>query len=281
MAKTPKRHKVGKHQFAEKELRSFIRFSKSVQTNIASIFAANLVLTMQDKRAVERLVSQQLDNYRAGSEIWADTTLEKTYRESSAWAGTQLALIAGGSALQTITAADREQMLILREQFLDSIDQGVVFAKKQVSKIITTQVRNVANTLIQQNKPGGGLVGARATTKMLKNEGLKFLVDAGGNTWTLPRYSEMLARTTLQQETVQAQVMRYSQNGWDLVEVSKTAPEDAVCLRYDGNVYSLSGKNKDYPKLDQYPPFHPNCLHNLLPYVDADEDVESVYRALI
>lgn len=99
----------------------------------------------------------------------------------------------------------------------------------------------------------------------LQSQGLEALIDRGGRQWTLNRYGEMLTRTHLIRANTDAAINRFAESEVDIVEVSTHGTTDEVCLRYEGNIYSLSGKSKNYPKIPLLPPFHPNCKHSLLP----------------
>lgn len=103
---------------------------------------------------------------------------------------------------------------------------------------------------------------------VLERQGLRSLIDRGGREWTLDRYSEMLARTHLIKANTEAAVNRAIEFEVDIMEVSDHGTEDELCGQYEGKIYSLSGKSTEYPRLPEFPPFHPNCKHTLLPRPD-------------
>jgi len=47
----------------------------------------------------------------------------------------------------------------------------------------------------------------------------------------------------------------------DLIRISTHNTTTAICQEYEGKIFSISGKDKRFPILDQSPPFHVNCLH--------------------
>lgn len=63
-------------------------------------------------------------------------------------------------------------------------------------------------------------------------------------------------------------------NGYDLVQMTQHFNSCAICMPYQGRVYSISGKNPDYPYLydtpwsEMFQNFHPNCRHLLNPWVE-------------
>lgn len=143
-------------------------------------------------------------------------------------------------------------------------------AERQISDAVKLQAR----AKIASNVLTGSDI--RATKKdiinVLGDKGFSVLTDRGGNTWTLPRYSEMLARTHTIRSFNDATLNRAAQFKVDLVQVSKHSGSCAICQQYEGKIYSLSGKNSVYPRYRIGMPIHPNCTHNLLMRPDLQKD---------
>lgn len=78
-------------------------------------------------------------------------------------------------------------------------------------------------------------------------------------------YSEMVSRTTAREAASQGLVNRLIQNNLDLVTVDDHPNSCDKCASYQGKTFSLTGSTPNYPILDIYPPFHPNCRHVLTP----------------
>ena len=99
----------------------------------------------------------------------------------------------------------------------------------------------------------------------LEAQGMTAFEDVLGRKWRLSRYAEMSVRTTTSEANNRGVVNGVLSLGHDLVRVDKHEHETDVCSPYDGKVFSLTGNTPGYPVLDRVPPFHPNCLHSLLP----------------
>jgi hypothetical protein len=100
-------------------------------------------------------------------------------------------------------------------------------------------------------------------------------VDQGGNTWSLHRYSQMAARTGSQRAYVAGQVNAMQAHGISLVEVSSHGTLCPICRPWEGTIGTMGEDGTDgYPRLDNRCPFHPNCLHILLPWVKGLNDAK-------
>ncbi len=99
------------------------------------------------------------------------------------------------------------------------------------------------------------------------------LIEINGKQWDARAYADMVARTTIRDAQTAATLDLCREYDNDLVEVSSHDTECPECAPYEGQIYSISGKNPNYPPLDAAPPFHPNCEHSLLPTSDVEQDI--------
>lgn len=108
---------------------------------------------------------------------------------------------------------------------------------------------------------------ASAIRKEMADGGAKVFRDSMGREWSLKRYSEMVARTTLQQAKNEAARMRLVEKGHDLAVITGPVPgERPACAHYAGMTVSLTGRTPGYPTLSDYTSaggFGVNCHHGL------------------
>jgi len=90
-------------------------------------------------------------------------------------------------------------------------------------------------------------------------------ININGRNYDLIYYGRMVSRTRLRTIQTRAVLRACEQFENDLVQISDHGTKCPICLPYEGNVYSLSGKSTKYPYMDQYTPFHPSCMHNTSP----------------
>lgn len=105
----------------------------------------------------------------------------------------------------------------------------------------------------------------RVLVRNLVNQGVTGFVDNAGRRWSLSNYATMVARTTTREAVSHGTANRMLENGHDLVTISSHTHTPDECSDYDGQTFSLSGEDDEFPALDMYPPFHPNCVHVLTP----------------
>lgn len=94
-------------------------------------------------------------------------------------------------------------------------------------------------------------------------------ININGRNYNVKKYSKMVARTRLRKVQSRAVLRMCEEYNNDLVQISDHGTISERCLPFEGNVYSVSGKDKEYPVLPEPPPFHPNCQHNLSPTTPA------------
>lgn len=96
-------------------------------------------------------------------------------------------------------------------------------------------------------------------------------IRIGARTFSAEQYATLVARTKGAEAHSMGTMTRLAESGQDLVVVDAHGAEDA-CGIYEGKVYSISGTSDKYPPVRDLPnggpPFHPNCTHVLLPYIE-------------
>ena len=90
-------------------------------------------------------------------------------------------------------------------------------------------------------------------------------------------YAELVARTKLQEASAQAVLNTASVAGSDLVQVSAHNTPTKICIPFEGKIFSITGNNKDFPKLSESPPYHPNCLHTLTVVFEEGLQADDTY----
>jgi hypothetical protein len=106
----------------------------------------------------------------------------------------------------------------------------------------------------------------------------KQFVQAGRYKYKPSYYAEMVSRTKFHEAHSYAAVATAGNYGTDLVIISAHNTRTEICLDYEGKVFSLSGGDQRFPRLDQFPPFHPNCLHLMFPQFESGMLVQGTLK---
>lgn len=137
----------------------------------------------------------------------------------------------------------------------------------------------------QALKEAKGSSAAKAAFDMqeqLRKEGVAAFIDRGGHKWTLANYCAMSARTTSRQSANFGEI--FGKEDHDLYYIVPHGSACPICAKYEGRVYSRSGKNPNYPPLakaftkidpngsddldNTYLTIHPNCRHVIVRYIE-------------
>lgn len=72
--------------------------------------------------------------------------------------------------------------------------------------------------------------------------------------------------------------------GYDLVQIDEHYPTCAECAKYQGRVFSISGKDKRFPRLPDHircsGTIHDGCRHVILPYVESLKTASEIRNAI-
>ncbi len=102
---------------------------------------------------------------------------------------------------------------------------------------------------------------------------------------SLDAYAEMVARSTTREAGNLARETQLTENGYDLVKMTKHYPTCEKCAPLQGRVYSISGNDKRFPPLSRAfrPPYHnvhPRCRHSVHAYIESLRTDEEIAEAI-
>jgi len=165
------------------------------------------------------------------------------------------------------------------EQFVSAALMGTSATKSIIGVVqefdyddMEGEIADLAAQAVKQELSSGALK-KQIMDRLRELVGDENFIQIGERMYNLGAYARMVARTTLREAQTQATLDQCATYENDLVEVSDHNTDCDICLEYEGNVYSLSGNDPEYPVLDEQPPFHPNCKHSILPVSEAEISV--------
>lgn len=159
-------------------------------------------------------------------------------------------------------------------------------AHRFVGRMIDDNIRKAGIEAITEKVSTGSTVKEvkKILIQKLTDKGIMAIKDKAGRNIKLEVYAETVARTTTREATNKGTMQQLQDMGEDLVQMSNHSSSCSLCASYEGRVYSISGKSKEYPALDipfsgDYANIHPNCGHSLTPYIKQFDDNASNTKA--
>lgn len=244
------------------------------------LVADGRVLTAEAKRA--RLVIREIDGILTELEgkrsAWIAQNVPKNYLRGVKSANLGLAEIGAplNATLSPVVHTQAIDVLMreLQEDF-EAIDRVVSNGFRTVTR--KTQLRSGIDKMITEG--AAFKIAEGKTARELSKEFKTRLIDefgdkpfrVGKRRFSADTYAELVARTKIAEAQTAGSINRIIESGNDLVMVSAHGAKDG-CGFYEGKIFSISGLSNKYPSLSNLPnggpPFHPNCRHRLLPFVD-------------
>lgn len=94
------------------------------------------------------------------------------------------------------------------------------------------------------------------------------------------KYMANVIHYNMRKAHVEGELNKSTDVGIDLVYVNRVGITCDICARYQGRVYSISGQDKRFPKLEARPPYHGHCVHNLTPWVEEYHDELDIKKTI-
>jgi hypothetical protein len=158
-------------------------------------------------------------------------------------------------------------------RYIGAIRNTVNSLKNIPAKAAEFDFQDIVNDVILETielKQSVWFAKSKILSKLLDVVSDAAFVFINGRNYDIRYYVDLVARTELAKAFTDGTKATLNEYGADLVEFSQHANPCAECAKYEGNIYSLSGKSDKYSALpmDAEIPVHPNCGHALLPVAD-------------
>lgn len=264
--------------------RIYAGFARRIRDEVFKINVADYseIKAMRIRKNIDWIVHQ----LNRAIMVWSRIAVKKSYTDSKRITQTQLAILGKNRDpnwdVKTHMNAIQRQIMITQEVLLRanySIKPSVA-SFLYTAKIVSDGMAQVQEWDMRNEAMISQLLDSAVTEGMSRNkiknlilEHFRKIIGAGdfisinGRNYNLKSYAKLVARTRLRKVQTDAVVNMAKEYDADLVEISDHGTDCAsnICQQYEGQVYSLSGKTPGYAVLDEYPPFHPNCEHNMFP----------------
>jgi hypothetical protein len=241
--------------------------------------ASSTLAARQRAKALLRQYQVILANLRDESALWIETNLPKAYGLGLSFADEGVANIRraginlGTPQRAAFAQVHREAVAAAVQEMLRTAD----FALAQIGRRAGDTFRKVGVEEVARGVAEGlsRVDVSRNIKARLLAEGKHYFTDRRGRKWDLDRYTEMVARTTTREATVQGSVNRMLEHN---VQLARIVPHPAIdfCLPFQGKVFYIGPEPNptQYPGISampggKLPPWHPQCKDSIAPFVLA------------
>lgn len=227
------------------------------------------------RKQLLRRIKKIADTYQVDLEAWADVAIPMFYEEGMRNSVTTLA--ESGIAIRMdgeFTKQHKESLEALIIATKNTISQGMTGLQRSSAQKINQAAQDaIVRKITVGSVKGEGIEKIqREIKKELQKEGFNALQDRGGRDWSLKRYGEMVARTTLTNAHTRGTVNQMTSSGYHLVQVSDHGGECALCRPWENEILSVNPNiSAPYTSLETAKSaglFHPQCRHTIVPYTE-------------
>ena len=191
------------------------------------------------------------------------------------------------SKLTEVKNSDLNDSHKLRLQtMIDQTQEDLLKATHNTKNNVKQLVRKVVSKEISNAGKSGRFGKQSAMAKQIEDQlrkqfldnGIKdadvAIIDKSNRKWKLRTYSNMVARTKMNNAYIEAIREEALQDGTDLAIISTKPNTYDACKHYEGMIISLNGLTAGYLTYESIKQskqcFHPNCGHFLRPFSNID-----------
>lgn len=230
-------------------------------------------------------INRQIAELDAQARQWTNDVIEKYYKDA----------IDEVSAILEKDISNFESFAKLHTSAIEMLVQNTYSklneANNFVGRRINDAIRNAGIEAVTMKVATGQTVREckKSLIEALTKEGINGIRDKRGRMISLAVYAETVARSTTAEVTNTATTNQLTSLGYDLVKMTSHVTSCPICSVYQGRVYSISGNDSRFPKLDtvfsgEYANIHPNCRHRIFPYIpeladDLQNDISESNRS--
>ena len=240
---------------------------KSERDIITRLLAAN-TFTPTEKAAILTAIENRLKRTAKHTDKWVVQNVPAAYRMGSKDTA---------SALKVNAIFNQDDFVIIQSMIASSqvnIREFVSGMYRSSGRMLNDVTKErLRAKMLEGRITAGTMKKLKAELALELSKGLPGMVDRAGRKWTVENYSDMYARTDLMDKYNQGVVNQAIHNNQDLMYITSIGDSDVCefCEPWEGEVVSISGKDPNYPSLDDAygeGVFHPRCRHRTRPYFE-------------
>nr|WP_246231580.1 phage minor capsid protein [Sporosarcina jiandibaonis] len=169
----------------------------------------------------------------------------------------------------------------IHKEAVQNIVDEAFYSILEATDHMSNDVKKRIEGIVKQANTGSlveGLTRKEATKRAIAEateRGITGIITKNGANVPVEAYMSGSIHYHQRKAHVDGAINRAIDNGQDLVYVNSVGITCSYCAQYQGRVYSISGKDKRFPVLDQRPPYHSHCVHNAYPWnIDYQDEAD-------
>ncbi|GGH17256.1 phage minor capsid protein [Paenibacillus segetis] len=159
-------------------------------------------------------------------------------------------------------------------RILEATDNMSLDAKRRVEEVVRAATERMLTEGVNRRQASKDAI-AKATEK-----GITGIIAKNGAEIPVDKYMNGVVQYNLRKAHVTGAENTITKNGLDLVYVNFVGITCEFCAKYQGRIYSISGNDKRFPKLDIRPPYHSHCVHSISAWIEEYTPVDEVERMI-
>jgi Phage minor capsid protein 2 len=239
-------------------------------------------VSRQRKQILLNQVYQIIANLSDDAANLAKEIIEESYKQGSNDAVKELAeqtLKSKEEISTTLSTVIHTQAV---QETLDEVFYRILECNDNMSADAKNRIEEITRQANQRSLIEG--VSRRQATKDATAELLKTqitgIVAKNGAVIPADKYMANVIQYHQRKAHVEGSINRIIENGEDLIYVNSVGITCGICAVYQGRVYSISGNDSRFPKLDKRPPYHSHCVHSTSAWIEDYQSTRDVKKAL-
>jgi uncharacterized protein (DUF2141 family) len=168
------------------------------------------------------------------------------------------------------------------QAIMDEAFYSILEASEHMTKDAKRRIEQAVRTANERSLVEG--VSRRQATKQavadLNDRGITGMIAKNGALIPADKYIAGVVHFHLRKAHVTGSKNMGVQNGYDLMYVNFVGITCEFCATMQGRVYSISGDDQRFPKLDEEPPYHSHCVHSMTPWIEEYATSEAVEKMI-
>lgn len=171
----------------------------------------------------------------------------------------------------------RAVQAIMDESFfriLEATDNMSQDAKRRIEEVTRSATERMLTEGVSRRQA------TKEAVARMTEQGITGIVARNGARIPVEKYIAGVVHYNLRKAHVTGAENTIVQNGLDLVYVNFVGITCEYCAKYQGRVYSISGADPRFPKLEFRPPYHAHCVHSISAWIEEYQSQDEVERML-